>query len=325
MESRVESILGKMTLEEKIDLLGGVDFFYLRGVPRLGVPRLRMADGPFGVRNDGPATAFASGIGLAATWNPALAERVGVEFGRDARAKGVHFLLAPGVNIYRAPITGRNFEYFGEDPFLAGRTAVGFIKGVQSQGVSATVKHFVANNAEYDRNHTDSIVDERTLREIYLPAFEAAVKEAQVGAIMDAYNLTNGVYMSQNGYLNNDVAKKEWGFSGRHDVGLDLDLRRHGRGERRPRRRDAFGRAPEPREPAAGDPGGQGQRGDDRRQGAPHPAHGGPLRLARSRRGRPRRSRATTGRAGRWRWQNAREAMVLLKNEGAPAAVRPAA
>jgi beta-glucosidase len=213
-ESRVESILGKMTLEEKIDLLGGVDGFYLRGVPRLGVPRLRMADGPFGVRNDGPATTFASGIGLAATWDPALAQKVGVEFGRDARAKGVHFLLAPGLNIYRAPIAGRNFEYFGEDPFLTGRIAVGFIKGVQSQGVSATAKHFAANNAEYDRNHTDSIVDERTLREIYLPAFEAAVKDAQVGAIMDAYNRTNGVYMSQNGYLNTDVAKKEWGFSG---------------------------------------------------------------------------------------------------------------
>ena len=214
VERRVESILGQMTLEEKIDLLGGVDFFCLRGVPRLGVPRIRMADGPFGVRNDGPATTYASGIGLAATWNPALAERVGVEFGRDARAKGVHFVLAPGVNIYRAPITGRNFEYFGEDPFLAGRTAVGFIRGVQSQGVSATVKHFAANNAEFDRNHTDSIVDERTLREIYLPAFEAAVKDAQVGAIMDAYNLTNGVYMSQNGYLNGEVAKKEWGFQG---------------------------------------------------------------------------------------------------------------
>ncbi len=214
LESRVESILGKMTIEEKIDLLGGVDFFYLRGVPRLGVPRLRMADGPYGVRNDGPATTFASGIGLAASWNPALAERVGVEFGRDARAKGVHFLLAPGVNIYRAPIAGRNFEYFGEDPFLAGRIAVGFIKGVQSQGVSATAKHFAANNTEYDRNHTDSIVDERTLREIYLPAFEAAVKDAKVGAIMDAYNRTNGVYMSQNGYVNTEVAKKEWGFQG---------------------------------------------------------------------------------------------------------------
>ena len=213
-EKRIESILGQMTVEEKIDLIAGVDFFYLRGVPRLGVPRLRMVDGPMGVRNDGPATAFGGGIALAATWNTELAERIGVEFGRDARAKGGHFLLAPGVNIYRAPIAARNFEYFGEDPFLASRLAVSFINGVQSQGVAATIKHYVANNSEFDRNNTDSIVDERTLREIYLPAFEAAVKEAHVGAIMDGYNLTNGLYMSQHAYLNNTVAKQEWGFRG---------------------------------------------------------------------------------------------------------------
>jgi beta-glucosidase len=214
VERHVDSILDRMTLEEKIDLIAGVDFMYLRGVPRLGVPRLRMADGPMGVRNDGPATAFAGGIALAATWNTALVERVGVEFGRDARAKGVHFLLAPGVNIYRAPMAARNFEYFGEDPFLASRMAVSFIKGVQSQGVSATVKHFAGNNSEFDRNNTDSIIDERALREIYLPAFEAAVKEAKVGAIMDGYNLTNGSYMSQHAYLNSQVAKEEWGFRG---------------------------------------------------------------------------------------------------------------
>lgn len=213
-EKRIDAILAEMTVEEKVDLLAGVDFFYLRGVPRLNVPRLRMIDGPMGVRNDGPATAFPGGIALAATWNTALAERIGVEFGRDTRAKGAHFLLAPGVNIYRAPVIGRNFEYLGEDPFLAGKMAVGFIKGVQSQGVSATVKHFAANNSEFDRNHTDSIVDERTLREIYLPAFEAAIKEGKVGAIMDGYNLTNGDYMSQHAYLNNDVAKGEWGFDG---------------------------------------------------------------------------------------------------------------
>jgi beta-glucosidase len=213
-EQRVDAILMEMTVEEKVDLLAGVDFFYLRGVPRLDVPRLRMIDGPMGVRNDGPATAFPGGIALAATWNTSLAERIGVEFGRDTRAKGAHFLLAPGVNIYRAPVIGRNFEYLGEDPFLAGKMAVGFIKGVQSQGVSATVKHFAANNSEFDRNHTDSIVDERTLREIYLPAFEAAIKEGKVGAIMDGYNLTNGDYMSQHAYLNNDVAKGEWGFDG---------------------------------------------------------------------------------------------------------------
>src|SRR6266550_4996507 len=130
-EARVESILNQMTLEEKIDLLGGVDGFFIGGVPRLNLPRLKMADGPIGVRNFGPATAFAAGVTLTATWNPLLAELVGTELGRDARAKGVHFLLAPGVNINRAPMNGRNFEYFGEDPFLASRIAVGYIKGVQ--------------------------------------------------------------------------------------------------------------------------------------------------------------------------------------------------
>jgi beta-glucosidase len=214
VEQRVESILSRMTLEEKIDLLGGVDGFFIRDIPRLNWPRLKMADGPVGVRNFGPATAFAAGVGLAATWNPLLAERVGTELGRDARAKGVHFLLAPGVNINRAPMNGRNFEYFGEDPFLASRIAVGYIKGVQSQGVSATIKHFLGNNSEYDRHNTDSIIDERTLREIYLPVFEAAVKEAHVGAIMDSYNLTNGQHMSQNKYLLTDVVKQEWGFDG---------------------------------------------------------------------------------------------------------------
>jgi beta-glucosidase len=214
IERRIDSILSQMTIEEKIDLLGGVDGFYVRGVPRLSVPRFKMADGPLGVRNYGPATTMAGGIGLAATWNPALAEQVGTEIGRDARAKGVHFLLGPGVNIYRAPMNGRNFEYFGEDPFLASRITVGYIKGVQSQGVSATVKHFMGNNSEFDRHNTDSVIDERTMREIYLPVFEAAVKEAHVGAIMDSYNLTDGIHLTQSSYLNGDVAKKEWGFNG---------------------------------------------------------------------------------------------------------------
>ena len=211
---RVEAILSQMTLEEKLDLLGGVDGFFIREVPRLNLPRLKMADGPIGVRNFGPATAMAGGIALTATWNPTLVELVGTELGRDARAKGVHFLLAPAVNIYRAPMNGRNFEYFGEDPFLASRIAVNYIKGVQSQGVSATVKHFLGNNSEFDRHNTDSIIDERTMREIYMPTFEAAVKEAHVGAIMDSYNLTNGLHMSQNKYLLTDVVKKEWGFDG---------------------------------------------------------------------------------------------------------------
>ena len=124
-ERRVDSLLNQMTLEEKLDLLGGVDGFFIRDIPRLNLPRLKMADGPLGVRNFGPATAFAGGVTLSATWNPALAELVGTELGRDSRAKGVHFLLAPGVNIYRGPMNGRNFEYFGEDPFLASRIAVG--------------------------------------------------------------------------------------------------------------------------------------------------------------------------------------------------------
>src|SRR5258705_10375721 len=198
---RVDSILNQMTLEEKVALVRGLDGFFIRDVPRLKLPRLKMADGPVGVRNFGPATAFAGGVTLTATWNPALAELVGTELGRDSRAKGVHFLLAPGVNINRAPMNGRNFEYFGEDPFLASRIAVGYIKGVQSQGVSATIKHFLGNNSEFDRHNTDSIIDERTMRETYLPAFEAAGKEAHAGAVMSSYNLTNGQHMSQNKYL----------------------------------------------------------------------------------------------------------------------------
>ena len=213
-DARAEAILKKMTLEEKIDLIGGVDFFYIRGLERVGIPKMKMADGPLGVRNYGPSTTMTAGIGLAATWNQALAERVGTELGRDARARGVHFLLGPGVNIYRAPFNGRNFEYLGEDPYLAARLAVGYIKGVQSQGVSATIKHFMGNNSEFLRHDSNSIIDERTMREIYLPVFEAAVKEAHVGAIMDSYNLVNGSHATQNDFLNNQVAKKEWGFDG---------------------------------------------------------------------------------------------------------------
>src|SRR5712671_3092723 len=212
-EARIDSMLKQLTLEEKIDLIGGHDSFYIRANQKIGLPRLKMADGPVGVRNYGPSTVF-GGIGLAATWDPELAARIGETIGRDARARGVHFMLGPGVNIYRAPLNGRNFEYFGEDPFLASRIAVAYINGMQSQGVSPTIKHFMGNNSEFDRHNGDSIIDERTMREIYLPVFEAAVKEAHVGSVMDSYNLTNGVHMSQNGYLNKDVAKKEWGFNG---------------------------------------------------------------------------------------------------------------
>jgi beta-glucosidase len=214
VEKRVDAILRRMTLEEKIDYIGGYNAFYVRAIKRLGLPALKMADGPIGVRNYGPSTAYAAGIGLAASWDTDLAGRVGAMIGRDARARGVHFLLGPGVNIHRAPMCGRNFEYYGEDPFLAARTAVAYIKGVQAQGVSATIKHFLGNNSEFDRHHTSSEIDERTLREIYLPTFEAAVKEANVGAIMNSYNLVNGVHATQNPHINVDIAKKEWGFDG---------------------------------------------------------------------------------------------------------------
>lgn len=213
-DPRIESLLSQLTLDEKLDMLGGVDRFFTRGVPRLGIPSFKMADGPIGVRNYGPATTMAGGIALAATWDPALAEKFGATLGADARAKGVHFLLGPGVNIYRGPNNGRNFEYFGEDPWLASRIAVSYINGVQSEHVSATIKHFLGNNSEFDRHNTDSEIEERALREIYLPVFEAAVKEAHVGAVMDSYNLVNGAHMTQSGRFNIDILKKEFGFDG---------------------------------------------------------------------------------------------------------------
>lgn len=214
VEKRVDSILGKMTLAEKITIIGGTNDFYTRPIPRLGIPSLRMSDGPLGVHDYGPTTAYPAGIALAASWDVDLARRFGTTMGQDARARGVHFILAPGMNIYRAPMCGRNFEYFGEDPFLASRMAVSAIKGIQSQRVIATAKHFAGNNQEFGRMDLSSDIDERTLREIYLPAFEAAVKEAKAGAVMDAYNLVNGVYMTENKHLNNEILKRDWGFDG---------------------------------------------------------------------------------------------------------------
>jgi beta-glucosidase len=204
-----------MTLEQKLDYIGGTGFA-VRAIPGLNLPALEMSDGPLGVRSNQkfPSTVYAAGIGLAATWDPGLAEQVGAGIGKDARARGIHFMLGPGVNIYRAPMNGRNFEYFGEDPFLAGVTAAGYITGMQEQGVSSTVKHFLANNSEFLRHDSDSVVDERSAREIYLPAFEAAVKQGHVGAVMDSYNLVNGQHSTQNGYFNIDVVRKQWGFQG---------------------------------------------------------------------------------------------------------------
>jgi len=214
MEQKVDAMVQRLTLEQKIALIGGEDSMYIRSEPSIGFPRLKMSDGPLGVRTWGPSTAYAAGISLAASWDRALAQKVGVGLGEDARARGVNFLLGPGVNIYREPMNGRNFEYFGEDPFLAGQIAANYIDGVQSQGVSATVKHFDANNSEYDRQRSNSVIGERALREIYLPAFEAAVKQGHVGAVMDSYNLINGEHATQNAFLNIQVLRKDWGFRG---------------------------------------------------------------------------------------------------------------
>jgi beta-glucosidase len=214
VEKRVGDLLARMTLEEKIDMLGGVESFYIRPNERLGIPKIKMADGPLGVRNYGKATAFPAGIAFAATWNRDLTKRMGEMVGKEARSKGVHIMLSPGVNIYRAPMCGRNFEYYGEDPYLASRMVIAYVEGVQSQGVVATVKHYAANNQEYERHRVSSEVDERTLREIYLPTFRAAVEEAHVGAVMNSYNLVNGIHSSQHRHLLNEILKGDWKFDG---------------------------------------------------------------------------------------------------------------
>ena len=214
VEKRVDSLLHSMTIEEKITLLGGTDGMYTSPLPRLGIPALRMSDGPVGVHVFGPTTAYTAGIALAASWDTDLARRVGESMGDDARARGVQIILGPGLNIYRAPMAGRNFEYLGEDPYLASRMIVPLVEGIQDRAVIATIKHFAGNNQEYDRQKISSDIDERTLREIYLPAFEAAVREAKAGAIMDGYNLVNGTHMTENRHLNNEIVKQEWGFDG---------------------------------------------------------------------------------------------------------------
>jgi beta-glucosidase len=213
-EHQIDAMLAKLTLEEKIDLIGGVSTWYTHAEPSIGLTPLHLSDGPAGLRSGTPAIAYPAPIALAATWDPELAARMGTALGRDGRVRGVDVLLGPGVNIARAPMGGRNFEYMGEDPWLASRIAVGYIQGVQSQGVGATVKHFMMNNQEFNRHDASSDSDERTKREIYLPAFEAAVKEAHVAAIMDSYNLVDGVHSTQNEWMNLTVAKKEWGFDG---------------------------------------------------------------------------------------------------------------
>lgn len=212
VEDRVEDLLKRMTLEEKIDMLGGTGF-ETKAIERLGIPPLNMADGPLGVRWNN-STALPSGILLGATWNPDLATEFGKVLATETKAKGRHVILAPCVNIARIPMGGRNFESFGEDPFLTSRITVNYIKGVQQENVVATVKHFAANNQEHQRDFVNTIVDERTLNEIYFPAFKAAVEEAKVLAVMSAYNKLNDHFCSENDYLLIDKLKTEWNFNG---------------------------------------------------------------------------------------------------------------
>jgi beta-glucosidase len=214
IEAKAQSLVAKLTLEQKIELLGGVDGMFTHLAPAIDLPRFKMSDASLGVRTWGPTTAYAGGVALAATWDTTLARKVGEGLGRDARSRGVHFLLGPGVNIARSPLAGRNFEYLSEDPFLNANMVVPFIEGVQSRGVIATVKHYAVNNQEYNRHNVDVEVDERTLREIYLPAFEAAVTEAHVDAVMNSYNLVNGVHATQSEFLNLKVLKGDWAFQG---------------------------------------------------------------------------------------------------------------
>ncbi len=213
-DQKIDSLISQMTLDEKVDFIGGLNDFNIRSIDRLGIPKIQMADGPVGVRNFGPSTAYAASIALAASWDTMLANKVGKAIADEAKSKDVHIMLGPGMNIYRAPMCGRNFEYLGEDPFLAGKIASSYIIGMQHEGVMATAKHYLANNQEYNRHNGSSDIDERTMQEIYLPAFKAAVTEGKVACVMTSYNLINGIHASQNDYLINKILKSDWGFNG---------------------------------------------------------------------------------------------------------------
>jgi beta-glucosidase len=251
IDARVNDLLSRMTIEEKIALVHGNSKFTTAGIPRLGIPVRWLSDGPHGVREDiGPdtwapmghtddfSTCMPCGSALAATWDMNIAQLEGQTIGEEARERGKQIMLGPAVNIQRTPLGGRNFEYMGEDPLLAGTMASAYIKGVQSQQVASCVKHFACNNQETNRNRIDVNVDERTLREIYLPAFEMAVHQGGALAVMAAYNKINGEFCAENSYLLNTILKGQWGFKGlvmsdwaaAHDTqgavlgGLDLEM-----------------------------------------------------------------------------------------------------
>ena len=216
LEHRVTDLLVRLTLKEKAALVAGADNFSTTALPRLGIPAMRFADGPNGVRSTrgDAATAFPTGVAMAASWNPELISRAAAAIGREARALGVHVLLGPNINIQRNPLAGRNFETYSEDPLLSGIVGTAFVRGLQSEGVGASVKHFVANEQERQRRTGSSNVDERTLREIYLAPFEMIVRQAQPWTVMSSYNRVNGVFMTENRQLLTQVLKEEWSFDG---------------------------------------------------------------------------------------------------------------
>ena len=245
----INEILRRLTIEEKAALVAGTDFMFTNPVPRLHIPSLRMSDGPHGLRvqkeggDNGvtasePATSFPTAATVASSWEPENSRLIGAAIGKEAHKYGIHVVLGPGANIKRNPLAGRNFEYFSEDPYLAGKMAAAEVKGIQSEGVGVSVKHFALNNAENFRFMGDSVADERAIREIYLKVFEMVVKEAHPATMMCAYNAINGEYCSQNKWLLTDVLRKEWGFDGlvmtdwgaMHDrvkslkAGLDLEM-----------------------------------------------------------------------------------------------------
>ena len=214
-KDRAEEYVRKMTLDEKIDFISGkIDGFHTMAIERLGIPSIRMADGPQGVRNNTISTLYPCGVAAAASFDREGAYDMGKGIGQDARARGVGIMLGPGVNIYRSALNGRNFEYFGEDPYLASETAVSYIKGLQSEGVMATIKHYALNNSEYDRHGISSVIDERTAHEIYFETFRKAVQEAKVGAVMTSYNMVNGIHAPENPWLIRTVLRGQWGFEG---------------------------------------------------------------------------------------------------------------
>lgn len=227
LEQRVEDALSRMTLEEKVAMTHAQSKFSSPGVERLGIPDVWMTDGPHGIRpevlwdeweqagwSNDSCVAFPALTCLAATWNPEMSLLYGRSIGEEARFRKKTVLLGPGVNIYRTPLNGRNFEYMGEDPYLAGRMVVPYVQGVQQQGVAACVKHFALNNHEVNRHTTNVVLSDRALYEIYLPAFKAAVQEGKAWAIMGAYNLYKNQHACHNQYLLNDILKKQWGFDG---------------------------------------------------------------------------------------------------------------